>query len=120
MAPEIIQSTSFNAFTPASSVLIFAEEDEKLDKILSEYNFWLAGFQNNTGQGFTMKVHNGCSRLLAGFQIKNKGKGDFSSYATKGFRVLGAKKEKGPWETLVQAELVDTRGKVASLVNFTF
>ena len=40
---------------------------------------------------------------------------------SKAFKVSGSKKENGPWQTLVEAELVDTTGdKAASLLNFTF
>ena len=68
---------------------------------------------------FTLKVDT-CKRLISGCQIKNKGKGDFSSYATKDFRVSVSMHENGPWDTLVEERLVDTRGKAASLLNFTF
>ena len=32
----------------------------------------------------------------------------------------GANNSNGPWQTLLEEELVDTRGKAASLLNFTF
>ena len=62
-----------------------------------------------------------CTRMIAGCQIKNKGKGVSNTRATKAFKVSGATNENGPWEALVQDELVDTsRGEAASLLNFTF
>ena len=70
-----------------------------------------------------------CARLIAGCQIKNKGKemlpGGWNNWwSSKGFRVSGSLKENGPWETLVEDQLVDTTfsgGKrPASLLNFTF
>ena len=36
------------------------------------------------------------------------------------FQVSGSIKENGPWDTLVEDQLIDTRGVVASLLNFTF
>ena len=62
-----------------------------------------------------------CARMIAGCQIKNKGKGLDNNRATKGFKVSGSKKENGPWETLAEGELVDTRfNKPAALLNITF
>ena len=65
-----------------------------------------------------------CPRLIAGCQLKNKGKGDeteLSGYwATREFRVSGSLDENGPWKTLVEDELEDSRDKTASLLNFTF
>ena len=68
-------------------------------------------------QGFTMKVDN-CSRLIAGFRIKNKGKGEMNNWATKDFLVSG-KNKTGSWQILTKARLNDTRYKPAPLLNFT-
>ena len=41
--------------------------------------------------------------------------------ATKNFKISGSMNENGPWETLLEDQLVDTsRGEAASLLNFTF
>ena len=115
----MVQSTDgLDGNYPASSVLILGEEDAKMDDV--KYNFWLAQHQATEGQGFTMKVDS-CARLISGFQIKNKGKGENPWWATKEFRVSGSRNENGPWETLLEDQLVDTTGgKPASLLNFTF
>ena len=60
-----------------------------------------------------------CKRIIVGIQIKNTGKGG-GDRLTDEFRVSGSVNETGPWKTLVEAHLVDTRGVNASLVNFTF
>ena len=118
MNPEVVQSTAFSSNFPASSVLILGETDAHLTN--GKLNYWLAEQEKTTGQGFTVKVDS-CERTIVGFQIKNKGKGSVKGWATKAFKVSGSKKENGPWQTLVEAELVDTRGgKAASLLNFTF
>ena len=65
-----------------------------------------------------------CPRLIAGCQLKNKGKGDETElpgyWATREFRVSGSLNENGPWETLVEDELEDSRDKAAPLFDFTF
>ena len=61
-----------------------------------------------------------CKRRVIGVQLKNKGKGLHSNRATKEFNVSGSLRKDGPWKLLVQGQLNDTRGKHASLVNFTF
>ena len=65
-----------------------------------------------------------CPRLIAGCQLKNKGKGDETElpgyWATRQFRVSGSMDQNGPWETLVEDELEDSRDKAASLFDFTF
>ena len=126
---RVVESTPPNHLSlyPASSVLWLWEEDEERGDGL--YNFWLAEPGETTGQGFTVKVDS-CPRMIVGVQIKNKGKQ--SNYcnnhghcpddrATRGFKVSGAKNETGPFELLLEEELVDTTGnKAASLLDFTF
>ena len=118
LTPEVVQSTAMNRLYPANSVLILGEEDI-YDHAKSQANFWLAKHEKATGQGFIVKVDS-CARLIAGCQIKNKGKGSRPYWATKEFRISGSKNQKGPWETLVKDHLADTRGKPASLLNYTF
>ena len=113
LKPEVVHSTAISNLYPASNVRILGEEDVKLD------NFWLAEERKTTGQGFTMKVDS-CARMIAGFQIKNLGKGINSHYSTKDFKVSGSKNEGRTWENLLEDQLVDTRSKAASLLNFTF
>jgi len=117
--PEVVQSTAYSSgWYPASNVLILGENDAWLD--ISKTNYWMAEQGKTTGQGFTLKVDT-CSRLISGCQIKNKGKGSGSGYSTKNVKISGSMNESGPWETLVEDQLVDTsNGEAASLLNFTF
>ena len=82
-------------------------------------NFWLAQHNKTKGEGFTIRLDY-CKRIIVGIQIKNKGKGPNDNRATDEFRVSGSLNETGPWKTLVEAHLADTRGVNAPLVNFTF
>ena len=119
MKPEVIQGTAHSSSFPASNVLILGEEDA-FDYTNGKRNYWLAEWGKTTGQGFTLRLDD-CARLIAGCQIKNKGKGTSSGYATKAFKVSGSMNENGPWETLVEDQLVDTSNwEVASLLHFTF
>ena len=114
----MVQSTSASSLYPASSVLILAQSDGVMSN--GKANLWLAEVGKTTGQGFTIKLDD-CTRLIAGCQIKNQGKGSVRGRATKEFRVSGSMNENGPWETLVEDQLVDTSGDTAaSLLNFTF
>ena len=118
--PKVVQSTSRNrAVFPASSVLILGEEDAKMAN--GKANYWLAEHGKTTGQGFTLNVDS-CKRWISGCQIKNKGKGSSGTlYATREFKVSSSKNKNGPWQTLLEEELVDTTGgKAASLLDFTF
>ena len=122
MEPKVVDSTGKDVSNfPASSVLVLGEKDTRMPN--GKYNYWLAEHQKTTGQGFTLQLDNRwhCARLIGGFQIKNKGKGKDTNVATRKFKVAGSKQSNGPWETLIQEELIDTRGGIeASLINFTF
>ena len=62
-----------------------------------------------------------CTRSIAGCQIKNLGEGLIrDGRASREFRVSGSLNESGPWQTLLEDQLVDTSGIAASLLNFTF
>ena len=116
--PEVVDATQYSSSFPASNVLVLGERDDLLS--LQKSNFWLAQLNKTEGQGFTIKLDK-CARMIAGCQIKNKGAGSRTGWATKSFRVSGSLNEKGPWQTLVEGELVDTSGsKRAALLNFTF
>ena len=126
LKPEVVQSTTFSSLYPARSVLFLAEVDGAEDN--GKANFWLAEEQKTTGQGITLKVDD-CTRLVVGCQIKNKGKEVISGvwnnwWSTKDFRISGSTNVDGPWETLVEDQLVDTTfsggKKPALLLNFTF
>ena len=108
----MVQGTSWLRQFPASNVLILGEDDAYLGN--DKYNYWLADQRKTTGQGFTIKVDTS-ARIIAGCQIKNLGQGKSGDWATKEFRVRGSLNENGPWETLLEDELVDTQ-----LLNFTF
>ena len=114
--PVVIQSTSYDdSKYPASNVLILGEEYGKMETP----NYWLADYRRTTGEGFTLKVDT-CRRLVAGFQIKNKGNGSAMWRITREFQVLGSLNMTGPWEILAENELENTRGKPAPLLNYTF
>jgi len=117
LSPEVVQSTTLSSQFSASNVLILGETDAYLGN--GKTNIWLAEYQKTSGQGFTLRLDK-CARLIAGLQIKNIGKGYTDAYATKNFKISGSMNENGPWETLVEDQLVDTRGIAASLLNFTF
>ena len=112
----MVQSADYSRKYPASSVLTLGERDRMMDSGFK--NYWLA---KNTGQGFIMRVDT-CARLIAGFQIKNIGKGlSGRNRVTKEYKVSGSLSENGPWKTLLEDQLNDTTGnKAASLLNFTF
>jgi len=128
LKPEVVQSTSYSQrLWPASNVLKLGEDYFPNDT--TRPNFWVANFESNKSsqeftlttehQGFTLRL-DACSRMITGCQIKNTGNGRHG-WATKGFKVSGAKNENGPWQTLVEDDLVNTSGtESASLLNFTF
>ena len=110
--------TQMSICMPAYSVLLLAKEDGHMSGC--SQNYWLAETRKTSGQGLTFRLDN-CNRRIAGCQIKNVGKGYGGSRATDQFKVLGsAGNESGPWETLVEHHLPDTRGKPAPLLNYTF
>lgn len=115
---EVVQSIETVSSAPATSVLILGEQDDWLDN--GNYNYWLGAWGRTTGQWFTVKVDS-YARWIAGVQIKNKGNDKYTPRATKGFKVSGAKNENGPWQTLLENELVEpTENTAAPLLNFTF
>ena len=95
MQPKVVQSTERSGYYPASSVLIWAEEDERMAR---KANFWLAEEGKTTGQGFTMRVDRRysympiCKRMIAGIQIRNTRNGAANSQlrATNEFQVSGS------------------------------
>ena len=111
----MVESTQNTKYHSARNVLILGEEDSKCN---GAPNYWLAEKKKTEGQGFIMKVDD-CSRLIAGFRIKNKGKGERIDWATKDF-LLSGKNQTGSWQNLTKAQLSDTRDKPAPLLNFTF
>ena len=114
----VVDATEFSSQFPASNVLVLGERDDLLSPQKS--NFWLAELNKTVGQGFTIKLDT-CARMIAGCQVKNKGAGSRTGWATKSFRVSGSLNERDPWQTLVEGELVDTTGgRRAALLNFTF
>ena len=71
LKPEVVQSTAFSSLYSASHVLVLAEVD--VGNQNGKANFWLAEGGKTTGQGFTLQV-GVCKSLIAGCQIKNKGR----------------------------------------------
>jgi len=124
LRPTLVRPfTVMSICMPAYSVLVLGEEDGKLEGSSSSScveNYWLAEPGKTSGQGITFRLDN-CKRRIAGVQIKNIGKGYGGSRATDQFKVLGsAGNVSGPWETLVEHHLPDSRGKPALLLNYTF
>jgi len=126
LKPEVVQSTAFSSLYSASHVLVLAEVD--VGDQNGEANFWLAEGGKTTGQGFTLQV-GVCKSLIAGCQIKNKGRELISGvwnnwWSTKEFRVSGSMNANGPWETLLEDRLVDTTfsggNRPALLLDFIF
>jgi len=120
LKPEVVQETSKGYGFQAKNVFILGERDAYWGE--NRYIYWLAGSKNQTGEGFTIKVDT-CKRKIAGFQIKNKGQGTDAGIATKDFRVSGSISKDGPWETLWEDQLIDTKdttGIRPVLLNFTF
>jgi len=109
LKPEVVQGTAFSPLYTASNIF----------NLSGQTNYWLAKHGKTTGQGFTMKV-DVCTRIIVGCHIKNLGKGVNSGRIAREFRVSGSLDQNGPWETLLEDQLVDTRNKAASLLNFTF
>ena len=97
LKPEVVQSTSYSAQNPATSVLVLEEKEARWEN--GTHKLWAAEHQKTEGQGFTIKVDN-CPQVIAGCQIKNVARGSFSARGTKGFHISGALDEKGPWKPL--------------------
>ena len=115
LSPEVVQSTDHHIENPGSSVLILGEQDGRLDN--GKNNYWLPQVGQTNGQGFTVRVDT-CARMIAGVQIKNAR--NAHEYATNEFKVSASLNKKGPWETVVDSRLPDTRKEAATLLNFTF
>ena len=110
--PSIVRSVNPSNF-PASNLLT-------LNSVLDRQNYWLAKKGRTEGQGFTVKVDK-CSRWIAGFQIKNKGKGVGMNWATHDFCESGSLNINGPWKILAKGVLKDTtKDKPARLYKFFF
>ena len=85
---EVVASTDYNFRFHASNVFVLGENDAMVD---GQANHWLAEHNKTTGQGFTIKLAN-CTRMIAGCQIKNMGRGSPQynyNWSTKRFRVSG-------------------------------
>ena len=88
MNPEVVKSTAYNSRFAASNVFVLGEVDAMVD---GQANHWLAEVRNTDEQGFTIKLDN-CTRLIAGFLMKNMGWGSHKynyNWSTKRFRVSG-------------------------------
>ena len=96
---------------PASNVLTLDEVDYENSCVS---NYWMAKWKQTAGQGFTIKLDD-CKRLVTGVQVKNLS--GYNGWRTKGFRVSGSLGESGPWNTLLEKELVDGP---ATLLEFNF
>ena len=88
MNPEVVASTAYNSRFPATSVFVLGEVDAMAD---GRANHWLAEARETAEQSFTIKLDN-CTRLVAGCQIKNIGRGSPNynyNWSTKRFQVSG-------------------------------
>ena len=110
----VVWGTEMASCYPARNVLTLAAVDYENNCVS---NYWMAKYNQTTGQGFIIKLDD-CKRLVRGVQIKNLRK-DYNNWRTKAFRVSGSLGESGPWNTLVEEELVDVDGP-APLLDFVF
>ena len=110
----MVWSTESSDCYPASNVLTLADVDSENNCVS---NYWMAKYKQTAGQGFIIKLDD-CKRLVTGVQIKNLRK-NYNGWRTKKFRVSGSLGESGPWNTLVEEELVDVDGP-APLLDFVF
>ena len=88
--PKVVASTAYKSLPQfhASNVFVLGENDAMVD---GQANHWLAEARTTVDQGFTIKLAN-CTRLIAGCQIKNMGRGSPQynyNWSTKRFRVSG-------------------------------
>ena len=58
--------------------------------------------------------------MISGCQIKNCDNKFKGRRSTKDFRVSGSLNKEGPWEILVQDQLINSRSETVQLLNFTF
>ena len=58
--------------------------------------------------------------MIAGCQIKNCDNKFKGRQSTKDFRVSGSLNKEGPWEILVEDQLINSRSEPVQLLNFTF
>ena len=105
LKPEVVWETKNSAGFAAEKVFV------------NDTSYWLAERGKTADQGFTIKVDS-CARWIYGCKLKNLDGGH--TWQTKGFRVLGSLSENGPFDTLVEGELKDTRHGTWPAVEFSF
>merc|ERR1711962_267230 len=105
LKPEVVWETKNSAGFAAEKVFV------------NDTSYWLAERGKTADQGFTIKVDS-CARWIYGCKLKNLDSGH--TWQTKGFRVLGSLSENGPFDTLVEGELKDTRHGTWPAVEFSF
>ena len=74
------------------------------------FNIWLTPNKRaGPGTGFTLDL--GCVKKAEGVRLKNTHNRGFRDRSTKKFRLLGSltNADKGPWQTLLEANLEDSR-----------
>ena len=100
--PSIVRGTSRDPVNfPATNLLTLGSD-------LEEDNYWLAKARRTKGQGFTMAIGE-CKRRVPGVALKNTHNGHNRNWATKRFRISGALEQNGPWQSLLEQYLEDSR-----------
>ena len=91
---------------PASGIFSLADDGTAGH---NKFNFWLAP-QKKAGpeQGFTLDL--GCAKKAIGVRLKNtQNRQRFRDRGTKKFKLLGSNSAGGPWQTILEANLEDSR-----------
>ena len=93
-------STSYNERFPASNMLTL--DGPATTRWLAENN------KAGPDQGFTLDL--GCPKYAVAVRLENTQNGDYRDRGTKKFRLLGSNKTSdGSWQTLLEANLEDSR-----------
>ena len=98
--PSIVRSTSRDNF-PAVNLLTL-ESDQQRE------SYWLAESGQVKGQGFVMAIGE-CKRHVPGVALKNTHDGRYRNWATKKFRISAALERNGPWQSVLEQYLEDSR-----------
>ena len=121
--PVVLKSTSYGCqdsladagtcgMFPASSIFELGIE-RAIGKVAKTgkplYNIWLAPSKKaGPDQGFTLDL--GCAKKAEGVLLKNTHNRQYRDRSTKKFRLLGSPTSaEGPWQTLLEANLEDSR-----------
>ena len=111
--PQVVGSTSYDCpggthcgRFPAKAVFSLADDGTAKH---NKFNFWLAPNKKaGPEQGFTLDL--GCAKKAVGVRLKNAQNRGYKDRGTKRFRLLGSNSGTGgPWKTILEANLDDSR-----------